>query len=551
MRITPPALLFASLLAFAAAADALPQQPPPPPPPPPGNQITPAKVLLGKALFWDEQLSATRTVACATCHIPQSGGSDPRSGAPGSINPGPDGNFGTPDDIAGSPGVPLNQVDGKYTLSTVFGFAAQVTGRKAPTMVNAVYSPLLFWDGRADGSFSDPVTNAVILPFGAALESQAAGPPVSDTEMAHVGADWPGVVARIQASTPLALATNVPADLANFIGGDDYPTLFEEAFGSPGVTAARVCMAIATYERTLLGTNAPINNVGPGGGGGLTPQENQGRQVFNGPGRCNQCHVGPLFSDNQFHYIGVRPVFEDQGRFDVTGNNQDRGAMKTPSLRNVELRGPYFHNGRFNSLEEVVDFYNRGGDFDAPNKAPEIGPLGLNAQERAALVAFLRRPMTDVRVRDGLPPFDGPTLYAGSNRAPQIYGSQTVGTGNIAPTVVAIEPPLVGNPNMTVAIQGALGGAPGVFALDTVPDFAGTPVFGTTMHIGLSSNIAIWRVPTLAGAGAGNGWGSVTVEVPSDAALIGTSSFGQFFAFDLGGGPGRFSATRGVMFTWF
>jgi cytochrome c peroxidase len=506
-----------------------------------------SKALLGKALFWDEQLSSTRTVACATCHIPVEGGSDPRSGSPGSVHPGLDGSFGTPDDVFGSPGVPLNEPDGSYSLSAAFGLRPQVTARKTPTMINAAYSPTaMFWDGRADQSFEDPVNGAVLLPFAAALESQVAGPPISDTEMGHIGADWPGVVARI-------LAQNLPAPLANFVQGRDYAALFNDAFGSPAITAARVCMAIATYERTLIAVDAPFDAfIGPQGNpNALTPQEAQGFQIFTGPGRCVTCHGGALFTDNQFHYTGVRPVNEDLGRFDVDGLPQNRGAMKTPTLRNVELRAPYFHNGRFASLEAVVDFYNRGGDFDAPNKAPQITPLGLNPGQRAALVAFLRRPLTDTRVRDGVAPFDGPLLYSQSSFVPSQYGAPTVGSGGIAPELVALEPPKIGNPSLTVGLEHGRGGQPALFAVDLTPDFGGSVLYGTTMHIGLTSSLKLYRVAALGGAGAGNGFGSVSLNVPDDAALIGSSLYGQFFVLDQGGGPGRFAATRGVRFDWF
>src|SRR5687768_2022761 len=130
-----------------------------PPPAPGGNQITAAKAYLGKTLFWDEQLSSTKTVSCGTCHRPAEGGSDPRTSA-ATRNPGFDGTFATPDDIFGSPGVPVNYVDGNYVWSTLFGMNLQVTGRKAPSYLNAGYSDLgLFWDGRAPDAFRDPVTN--------------------------------------------------------------------------------------------------------------------------------------------------------------------------------------------------------------------------------------------------------------------------------------------------------------------------------------------------------------------------------------------------------
>jgi cytochrome c peroxidase len=561
----PPMKLFNRLLAATAVlglsahfAQALAQSAPPPPPAPPGNPITVNKALLGKVLFWDEQLSSTGTMACATCHIPTAGGSDPRSVAnPDAVHPGPDGLFGSADDIVASPGVPSNLGDGTYSLSDMFGFKPQVTSRKAPTMINAVYSPnVQFWDGRSQGTFTDPISGVVVLANGAALESQVAGPPVSEVEMGHIGADWAGVVARLELATPMDLAENLPVPMANFVTGRSYPQLFSDAFGTAQVTAARICMAIATYERTLVGATAPFDDflgngqLPPQNPGALTAQERQGEMLFRGQGRCLTCHNGPVMSDNNFHYTGVRPRNEDLGRFDVTGVNADRGRMKTPSLRNVELRAPYFHNGRFATLEDVVDFYNRGGDFDAPNKAANVQPLGLNGGERAALVAFLRRPLTDVRVRDGLPPFDGPTLYSESSHVPTMYGAGTPGTGGFIPRVYAIEPPRIGGESMTVAIDNALGGRMAIFAHTTAQDLVGTPITGTTFHVGLTGTLALRRIPMLDGVGAGQGHGSVTVAVPSDPMTAGTSRFGQWFVLDNGSGA-RFAASEAVRFDWY
>ncbi|MFT7485711.1 MAG: cytochrome c peroxidase [Candidatus Paceibacteria bacterium] len=533
---------------------------PPPPPPPAGNPITVNKALLGKVLFWDEQLSATGTAACATCHIPTAGGSDPRS-VPNanSTHPGADGFFGTADDIVGSIGVPASLPNGRYSLNGDFGLDPQVTSRKAQTVINAVYSPLLqFWDGRAEEVFLDPISGAVVLAAGAALESQAAGPVDSGVEMGHLGTNWPGVVNRITSANPMDLAVSMPADMATFVAGRTYPQLFTLAFGTNQVTAARICMAIATYERTLVGATAPfdtfIGNSPPGAPpqnpGALTQQERAGFQIFNGPGRCNVCHNGPIFSDNDFHYTGVRPVNEDLGRFVVDGLPGHRGSMKTPSLRNVELRGPFFHNGRFGTLEEVVEFYNRGGDFDAPNKAPAVQPLGLSPGQRAALVAFLKRPLTDVRVRDGLPPFDSPTLFTQSMNAADSYGIGTPGTDGFVPEMYAIEPPKIGNDNMTVGITGALAGRMAILGMDPVPDFAGTPITGTMFHIGLSSSLSIKRIPVLNGSGAGNGWGSVIVNVPNDTALIGTTLYAQWFVLDNGSGA-RFAASDAIAISWY
>jgi len=547
MRIISSLCLSLTIVTTAAA-----QGGPPPPPPPAGNAITPQKIQLGKALFWDEQLSSTGTSACASCHIPTAGGSDPRTvGGPASTNPGPDGDFGTPDDIFGSPGVPKSEADGSYILDEFFGLRPQVTGRKSPTMINAAYSPnVLFWDGRADGSFEDPITGVTLLATRAALENQAAGPPTSDVEMAHFGADWSAVVARIEAVTPLALASDLPGDLAAFINGRTYPQLFADAFGTPGVSAARICMAIATYERTLIAVDAPFDAFIAGQPGALTQQEAQGFQIFTGPGRCIVCHGGPLFTDNNFHYTGVRPPGEDLGRFLIDNDPGHRGSFKTPTLRNVELRAPFFHNGRFASLEEVVAFYNRGGDFDAPNKAPAVAPIGLNAQQRAALVAFLRRPLTDPRVQDGSPPFDGPTLYGQSTNQPTFYGVPTAGTGGFVPNIVAIEPPKLGNTNMTVAVEGGLGGAPALFAVDLVADEQGTLFYGARLHLARTGALHLYRAGTLDGVGPGNGYESVMLDVPNDPTLLGTSLFGQWVILDAGA-PGRFSMSRGVRFNWF
>jgi hypothetical protein len=134
-----------------------------PPPVPTGNSVTAAKASLGKALFWDEQLSSTLTVSCGTCHRPSEGGSDPRTAANNarSRNPGFDNVFNTPDDVFGSPGVPQNNLDGTYSPSISFGFDEQVTPRKTPSYLNAgLASRGLFWDGRASNTFRDPLTSA-------------------------------------------------------------------------------------------------------------------------------------------------------------------------------------------------------------------------------------------------------------------------------------------------------------------------------------------------------------------------------------------------------
>ncbi len=488
-----------------------------PPTAPSGNPVTATKAMLGKVLFWDEQLSSSRTVACGTCHLARSGGSDPRSIPSNTVarHPGADNLFGTADDIQGSPGVPLAQSNGSYAMTMAFGLREQVTKRRSMPHINSAYPSLLFWEGRASGEFRDPITKVVVLATGAALESQALEPPVSDVEMGHKERDWNDIAARIAAVKPLALAPSMPAALAAWIGERRYPELFAEAFGTAEVTPVRIAMALATYQRTLNSDRAPVDR------GELTEQEARGQQVFNA-NECNDCHAGPLFGTNQLQNTGVRPSSEDPGRFTVTNNQNDLGRFRSISLRNVELRAPYMHNGRFNTLEDVVEFYNRGGDFPGPNtNRREIRPLNLTAQQKADLVAFLKRPLTDPRVAAELPPFDRPMLYAESMRVPQITGNGLPGVGGQTPQPVAIEPPVVGNPRFTIAVQKAMGGAMATLVIDENDP-------GATANVPASASFARTTVQ-LTGTGAGNGYGSVSLAIPDHASLVGKTLYGRWY----------------------
>lgn len=492
-----------------------------PPNAPAGNPVTATKAALGKTLFWDEQLSSTRTVACGTCHLPANGGSDPRAARPGvvSTHPGPDGEFGSADDIQGSIGVPPSLADGSYKLSSnpgQIGMREQVTGRRSQSAINAAYLTLNFWDGRASQVFRDPLTNSIVLPAGGALESQSLGPPLNDVEMAHTGRDWNDVTARLAASRPLALSPSIPAPLAAWIGGRSYPELFAEAFGSPEITPVRIAMAIATYERTLISDRTPFDVRD------LTPAEARGFEVFK-DSDCNICHVAPLFSHDEFENIGVRPANEDPGRFIVTQRADDFGRFRSPSLRNVELRAPYMHTGGLKTLEDVVEFYDRGGDFPPPSRG-RLRILNLTAQEKSDLVAFMKRPLTDPRVAAGAPPFDRPMLYSESMRVPQIIGNGLAGSGGSVPLVVAVEPALLGNPRFTVGIYNALGGAQATLVIDRSDpgEQASIPDSGSFARV----------VVTLAGTGAGNGFGSATLSIPDDAEMLGETLFGRWYVAD-------------------
>ena len=501
---------------------------------PASNPVTPQKALLGKALFWDEQLSSTRMTACGSCHIPSAGGVDPRSRNSQTIHPGADGVFGTSDDVIGSPGQVLSEADGRYTESALFGLEVQVTPRKAPTMIDAAYAPRLFWDGRATGQFNDPLTGTPVLAANAALESQAAGPPLSETEMGHIGRDWNDVAARVAASRPLALASDLDPELAAFVSNNDYPELFDMAFGTPDVTPARIAMAIATYERTLIADQTPLD-AGPGA---LTPQEARGLQLFNTKARCNVCHNGPFLTDFAFRNTGVTPISEDPGLGGITGRPGDMGRFKTPDLRNIALRAPYFHDGSAKTLAEVVAFYNRGGDFHV-NQAAAVQPLGLTAQEQADLVAFLGRPLTDLRVANETGPFTRPTLFAETGLVPMHYGTGTPATNGIVPSAIAFEPQFLGNPSMTVGVKDAPETGLGFLVVDFARGLGN--VNGADVLVAMTPAMKVFSAGAMQGSGAGGGYNSLPLSLPPDPSFVGQSVFLQWFIL-----AENLSATEGI-----
>ena len=512
--------------AFALSAPARAQLPPVPVPA--NNPITQDKVNLGKALFWDEQLSSTRTVACGTCHRPTGGGADPRTAF--AVNPGPDGAFGTADDVLGSPGVPQSEASGIYTRNAIFGFDEQVTGRIAPTAINAAFNVEQFWDGREGGVFKDPLSGAVVLNGDASLENQAANPPVGPSEMSHLGRDWQDVADRVAASSPLALATSVPTALDSWINGRSYQQLFQQVFGDSNITPARILMAIATYERILISDQTPFDL------DQLTPMQRWGLDLFNDKARCSLCHEGNLFRDNSYHNIGLRPADEDLGRFAVSNLPEDRGAFKTPGLRNVGLRSAFMHNGAHRSLAEVIEFYDRGGDF-FDNLDPKMQPLGLTFSEKTALLDFLENGLTDPRVANRMPPFDPPGLYADATRVPQHFGDPVAGSGGFEPRLIALEPPMLGNPNATICLVDGLGGAQAVLAFDAQKGF-GLPAFGVPMWVLGTGAMVLVPLGPLDGAGDGQGAWSGTFPMPVSSVFNGVKIYLQAFVVDPGGPQG-------------
>jgi cytochrome c peroxidase len=559
---------FASFLTLASfalllAAQALAQGPPPPPPPlppppvPPQNPITPQKAVLGKILFWEEQMSSDNTVACGTCHVLNAaGGSDPRSSGAGSVHPGFDGLFGTPDDVHGSRGVVRCLPGGAMSNDGTFFPEVQRTPRKAPSPLGSLWSPLQFWDGRAGPSFIDPDNFLVTIPNGGSLESQVLGPIVADSEMACQTRTFADVVARLQGAVPMKLATNLPPDVAGAIAANPtYPALFQNAFGTNVITTQRIAFAIATYERTLVANQTPWDAFNAGNAGALTQNQIQGLQIFTAPpngagggGGCVLCHGAPFFTNNTFRNIGVRPPIEDTGRQVVTGNPGDRGRFKVPSLRNVGLRAPFFHNGGKATLTDVVNFYNTGGAF-FDNQDPAINPLGLSPLQVSRIVDFLQNGLTDPRVAQGLPPFDRPTLHSEVLPPnPIVYGASSHGSFPNEPFMIPFQPAFIGNPQYTVGVGHAIGGTLALLAFSG--SSGSSTMNGIPIDIGLVPFPQIIPIVLSGPATPGAGFASMTVGIGNVPATIGNQYFIQWFCEDPLA-PGGVAASRGLHVTIF
>jgi cytochrome c peroxidase len=248
--------------------------------------------------------------------------------------------------------------------------------RNSQTLINVAYNKALIWDGRAG-----------------VLEKQALGP--------------------IQ--NPLHMNQNLDLLIEKLKAVPTYEERFQQVFGT-SVTPEALGKALAAFERTLVTRNAPFDRYMTGEWQAMSEDKLRGMELFKGKARCILCHNGPNFTDSQFHNLAVPPapllsdpvvqvairfdakrmnvpeyqsVREDLGRYLVTKEEKDKGAFKTPTLRNVMQREPYMHNGVFHSLEEIIDFYDAGGGAVA-GKSPLIQPLGLTAQEKRDLLAFLQ-----------------------------------------------------------------------------------------------------------------------------------------------------------------
>ena len=236
------------------------------------------------------------------------------------------------------------------------GTDGSVGRRNAMAIQNVVWDHFFFWDTRAP-----------------TLEAQALMPVTDHAEMRNT---WPLVEERLR---------NHP----------DYPQLFEKAFGTPHVDSMRVVKAIAQFERTLLSFDSPYDRFVFGGDAtAMTEQQQRGLDLFMGDAHCNDCHVAPRFNDHGVQNVGMDRNDADLGLMEITGNEADRGRFKNVTLRNIAVSAPYMHDGRFNTLEEVMDFYADDVDLSTPNLDEHmfgwtLGLVDLDAQERADLVAFM------------------------------------------------------------------------------------------------------------------------------------------------------------------
>jgi len=321
---------------------------------PAGNEVTPERIALGRKLYFDTRLSKDGTLSCATCHDVSRGFTDHRSVSE--------------------------------------GIGDHLGKRSAPTTMNAALLQSQFWDGRAP-----------------TLEEQAKLPILNPIEMGHPDA----------ASAMAAVNTD-----------QSYQALFQRAYGrAPNYDD--LGRAIASFERTLIFLDAPFDRFAAGDSTALSAAAQRGLALFNGKARCVSCHMinssNPLGTDNLFHNIGVsartqnfealanealaalkangdveqldklalETDMSELGRFMITRNRSDIGAFKTEQLRNVGITAPYMHDGTLQTLWDVVDHYNKGGETN-PYLDGGIEPLDLSEDEINDLVAFLFT-LTDTR----------------------------------------------------------------------------------------------------------------------------------------------------------
>lgn len=232
------------------------------------------------------------------------------------------------------------------------GIGGRVGRRNAPSLLNRGHGEFFSWDGRFHR-----------------LEDQSLRPLSDPNEMGH---DLEATLRRVQES-------------------EAYRPLWEAAFGETTVTAERLGEVLADFQRTLVMGDSPVDRFRAAEVGALSREARQGLWIFESRGGCWKCHSGENFTDESFHNTGVGHGLaeRDLGRFEVTAEVADRFRYKTPSLRGVMSTAPYMHDGSLKTLEDVVEFYSRGGNREDPERSPLLEPFDLTTEEKAFLVAFL------------------------------------------------------------------------------------------------------------------------------------------------------------------
>ncbi len=237
------------------------------------------------------------------------------------------------------------------------GIRDQLGGRSAPTVINRAYSLDQFWDGRAK-----------------TLEEQAKGPIANPVEMGHAHDLCEKCIAGIPG----------------------YRQRFQQVFGPGNLTIDHIAKAIATFERTVLSGNSAYDRFKAGDASALTDSQKRGMDVFfSNNARCDSCHEGVNFTNGKYANIGIgmdKPI-PDLGRYVVTKQEADRGAFKTPTLREIARTAPYMHDGSLKTLEEVVEHYNKGGTKN-PWLHPDVRELKLSDQDKKDLVEFMKQGLT-------------------------------------------------------------------------------------------------------------------------------------------------------------
>ena len=227
--------------------------------------------------------------------------------------------------------------------------------RNAMSVINAGWMPSLFWDGRR-----------------VSLEDQALEPVTNPIEMHQ---SWPEAMSKLNVHP-------------------DYPDLFFDAFGTREIDSILVTKAIAQFERILISSNSKYDRY-LRGEVQLSQAESKGFEIFfTEKGDCFHCHSTILYTDNLFHNNGLDAEHIDKGLYDVTGNENDIGRFKTTTLRNIEFTAPYMHDGRFETLEDVIEFYSHqvqwSATIDPLMKKVDQGGVQLTADEKQYLLAFLK-----------------------------------------------------------------------------------------------------------------------------------------------------------------